>query len=71
MLKDIKIIVVGVIPPIKQCEHENIHGPILHQFPFVGTDEDRGRFTIKVNQLIEKCVAIINTFRGCPEIQQW
>lgn len=42
---DAKIIVVGIIPPTKQYDYEIIHGPILHEFPFVGSDEDRVRFT--------------------------
>ena len=49
-----KIIIVGVIPQIKRGDYENIHGPILHEFPFVGEDEDRCRYTIKINKLIEE-----------------
>ena len=49
-----KVIVVGVIPPTMQSEYENIHGPITHEFPFVGTDEDRVRYTMKVNKLLEE-----------------
>ena len=52
-----KIIIVGVIPPTKQSDYENIHGPILHEFPFVGNDEERVRYTMKVNKRIEeKCI---------------
>ena len=46
---DVKIIIVGVIPPTKQNDYE-----ILHEFPFVGTDEDRVRYTNKVNKLLEE-----------------
>lgn len=28
--------------------------PILHEFPFIGTDEDRVRYTKKMNELLEK-----------------
>jgi len=56
-----KIIIVGVIPPIKQCEHEIIHGPIRHEFPFVGSDEDRVRYTNKLNKLLEE-FSIINNY---------
>lgn len=49
-----KIIVVGVIPPTNQSCYENIHGPILHEFPFIGTDEERVRYTQKVNKIIQE-----------------
>jgi len=49
-----KIIIVGIIPPTKQSDHEIIHGPITHAFPFVGNDEDRVRYTKKTNKLIEE-----------------
>jgi hypothetical protein len=49
-----KIIVVGVIPPTKQNDYEILHGPILHEFPFVGKDEDRVRYTNKVNKKLEE-----------------
>jgi hypothetical protein len=48
-----KIIVIGVIPPTRQSDYENLNGPILHEFPFVGNDEDRARYTMKVNNRIE------------------
>jgi hypothetical protein len=49
-----KIIIVGVIPPTKQHDYEILHGPILHEFPFVGNDECRVRYTKKVNKLFEE-----------------
>ena len=49
-----KIIIVGVIPPTKQNDYERIHGPVLHEFPFVGTDADRVRYTNKVNHKLEE-----------------
>ncbi len=49
-----KIIIVGIIPTTRQYDYENIHGPILHEFPFVGTDDDRVRYTKKVNETIQK-----------------
>jgi len=58
---DAKIIIVAVIPPTKQCDYEILHGPILHEFPFVGSDEDRVRYTNKVNKLLEE-FAIINNY---------
>lgn len=58
---DVKIIIVGVIPPTKQYDYEILHGPILHEFPFVGSDEDRVRYTNKVNKLLEE-ISINNNY---------
>ena len=52
--KNVKIIMVAVIPPTKQSDYESLNGPILHEFPFVGSDEDRVRYTKKVNKKIEE-----------------
>ena len=49
-----KIIITGVIPPVKRNDFEILHGPILHELPFIGTDEDRVRYTKKMNELLEK-----------------
>ena len=48
-----KVVVVGVIPPTKQYDYENLNGPILHEFPFIGSDEERVRYTCKVNMRIK------------------
>jgi hypothetical protein len=55
-----KIMIVGVIPPSKQDDYESINGPVLHEFPFVGTDEDRVRYTRKVNNKIEELSLLYN-----------
>jgi hypothetical protein len=52
--KDIKIIVTGVIAPTRQVDYEVIHGPILHEFPFIGSDADRVRYTAKTNAYMEE-----------------
>ena len=49
-----KIIIVGVIPPTNKDEYEQKNGPITHEFPFIGKDCDRVRYTKKVNILIEE-----------------
>jgi hypothetical protein len=49
-----KIIIVGIIPPTKRYDYESIHGPILHELPFVGNDDDRVRYTNKVNTKLEE-----------------
>jgi hypothetical protein len=51
---DINIFIAGVIPPTKRNDYEILFGPILHQYPFVGRDEDRVRYTFKVNKLLEE-----------------
>ena len=58
-----KIIIIAIIPPTEQNDCESIHGTITHDFPFVGTDEDRRRFTVKMNKLIEqKCKEYAYTY---------
>jgi hypothetical protein len=49
-----KIVIVAIIPTTQQNELESIHGPILHEYPFVGTDENRVRYTKKMNELMNK-----------------
>jgi hypothetical protein len=50
------VIVVGVTPTIRKMDFESIHGPVTHAFPYLGTDEERVRYTNKTNALIkEKC----------------
>jgi hypothetical protein len=46
------IIITGIIPPTERNDYESRYGPITHEFPFVGTDEERVRFTERMNYLI-------------------
>ena len=48
-----KIIIVGIIPQVARNDYENINGPLDLEFPFVGSDEDRVKYTYKINKLIE------------------
>lgn len=48
-----KIIISGVIPPTNQNDFEQQNGPITHDFPFVGNEESRVRYTNKVNRLLQ------------------
>jgi len=48
------VIIVAVIPPTEKDAYEKINGPITHNHPFVGSDEDRARYTKKVNEKIEE-----------------
>jgi len=56
--KNVTVIIVGIIPPTRRYDYESINGPILHEFPFVGTDGDRGRYTNKVNKKLEEYAKI-------------
>jgi hypothetical protein len=49
-----KIIICAVVPPIQKHEYENIHGPITHEFPFVGTYDERVIYTNKINNLLKQ-----------------
>jgi len=51
------IIVVAIIPPTKKGDFEKIYGPITHEYPFVGSDDDRLLYHKTVNSLLEdRCV---------------
>lgn len=49
-----KIIIVAIIPPTKQMAYESLYGQITHEFPFVGSDEERVSYTIKMNNLLKE-----------------
>ena len=46
-------VVVAVIPPTRRAAYEAVHGPIRHEFPFVGSDQDRVRYTEKMNRAMQ------------------
>jgi hypothetical protein len=54
------VVIVGVIPPTKQIEYEAKNGVITHEFPFVGTDEDRVKYTAKVNKKLKEFSLLYN-----------
>ena len=49
-----EIIVSAIVPPTIQADYENVHGPITHEYPFVGSDQERSRFTEKMNAKIKE-----------------
>lgn len=52
-----KVIVCSVVPPVKRGDYEDKFGPITHEFPFVGTDDERVKYTKLVNkQLQQACM---------------
>lgn len=53
IIKSKKVIIVAVIPPTRRYDYESRHGPITHEFPFLGTDEERVNYTILLNAELE------------------
>jgi len=50
------IIIFAIIPPVKVEDYENLNGKVSHNYGFNGTNEDRVRYTNKMNKLLkEKC----------------
>ena len=58
---DVKIIIVGIIPPTNKNDYEILNGPIMHEFPFIGSNKNRVRYTNKMNKLLKK-FSIINNY---------
>jgi hypothetical protein len=56
----LNIIVCCVPPTMNQSYHENIHGKITHEFPFVNSDEERINYTKKMNQKIKEYCQLNN-----------
>jgi hypothetical protein len=52
-----KIIVCSITPSIRKDEYESVHGPVTHEFPFLGSDEDRVMYTRAVNDRLEEMCA--------------
>jgi hypothetical protein len=50
----LEIIICCIPPPMNQEYYENLHGPITHQFPFVGTESERINYTILMNNKLQK-----------------
>ena len=49
-----QIIITAVIPPQSKQLFEKVHGPVQHEFPFLGTDEERIVFTSNVNKKLKE-----------------
>jgi hypothetical protein len=51
------IIIVAIIPPTRKEDYESVNGPITHEYPFVGSDDDRLIYHETMNSLLkDKCV---------------
>jgi hypothetical protein len=49
-----KVVICAITPALRRSDYESVHGPITHEFPFVGTDEQRVEHTMLMNALLEK-----------------
>jgi len=47
-----RVILPEITPTTRRAELEAMHGPIKHEFPFVGTDEERVRYTATMNAML-------------------
>ncbi len=52
--KNLKIILCSIVPPTRKNDYEKINGQITHEFPFIGTDDERVRFTKDLNKKLKK-----------------
>ena len=58
-----KIIIGSITPPMCKEKYESVHGPITHEFPFMGTDDERILYTqLMNNKLLEYCNKYNYTF---------
>lgn len=48
-----RIVIVAILNPMRRLEYETIHGPIDHEFPFVGDDGTRVTYTKQMNALLK------------------
>jgi hypothetical protein len=52
----LRMIICCIPPTMNQQYYENIYGPITHEFPFVGTNEQRAFYTETLNaELYKQC----------------
>ena len=52
-----QIIICSITPAIRKAEYEDVHGPVTHEFPFLGSDEERVIYTRAMNdRLATMCV---------------
>jgi len=57
ILKYNKIILCSITPPIKKKLYEQKYGPVTHEFPFIGEDNERVLYTKLINKLLkEYCI---------------
>jgi hypothetical protein len=47
-----QLIIGSITPPVRKEAHEARHGPITHEFPMIGTDQERALFTQQMNEAL-------------------
>lgn len=47
-----QLIIGSITPPVRKEAHEARHGPITHEFPMIGTDQERALFTRQMNEAL-------------------
>lgn len=47
-----QLIIGSITPPVQKEAHEVRHGPITHEFPMIGTDQERALFTRRMNEAL-------------------
>ena len=51
-----QIIISSITPPMCREKYESVYGPITHEFPFIGTNDERILYTqLTNNKLREYC----------------
>lgn len=49
-----QIIIGSITPPMCREKYESVYGPITHEFPFIGTDDERILYTQLMNNKIRE-----------------
>jgi hypothetical protein len=58
--RSVNIVVCCIPPQMDNVYYESKHGPITHEFPFVGTNDERIYYTKLMNQLLKESCKINN-----------
>jgi hypothetical protein len=54
---NVKIIICSIPPTMDRVYYESKYGPITHEFPFIGTNEERIYYTNLMNQYLKESCA--------------
>lgn len=56
------IIVCSITPAMRRKECEDVHGPVTHEFPFLGSDEERVHYTKLMNNSLKTKLQNLENF---------
>ena len=56
-----KIVIIALTPQTLIFDFENVNGPITTKHPFVGSDQDRIKYTFTLNKVIQE-YCVLNNF---------